>query len=109
MASDVRRSTDPDDNDEYQHRTSRWRVQKEISIPTLVLLGANIITCIWWAATMAGRVEQIEKSMQQSQTQQSVVDSRQDADALRAETRISAQIERLGAKLDRLVESSAHR
>lgn len=105
MAATKRRASDDENSDGYLHRNAGWRVQKEISIPTLVVLCVQSAGAIWWAASMQGRVDTLEKSLLAMQNAQVVVDNRQDADAIRVETRISLTLDRMSAKIDRLIES----
>lgn len=106
MSTPRRREGDDEASHEHERRQSNWRLQREISIPTLVMLCANLGALIWWAATTGAKVDSLEKTILQNNVAQHTVDARQDAEIIRAESRIIAQLERFNAKLDRIIENS---
>lgn len=104
-----RRASDADNSTDWEYRNSHWRVLKDISIPTLLALLVQTGTGIWWAASMSAKVDSLEKTLLQNQVAQSAVDSRQDGENSRNEGRLLSQLERVNAKLDRIVEQGNNR
>ena len=93
--------TPPDD----EHRRRHWHVGKEIPIATIIVLVAQTVGVIWWAASTSAKVDFLKESSVAYQIVQTAVDRKQDEETNRSEARIMAQLEKLNSKLDRLIET----
>jgi hypothetical protein len=71
----------------------------------MLALAVQTVAAIWWAASLSSKVEALEKSVATTHSHQAFIDAKQDAESLRAEARISAQIDRIAVKIDRMVEN----
>ena len=81
-----------------------WHVGKEVPIATIVVLVLQTCAVIWWAANTAAKVEFMKETLTTDRNAQIATDARQDYLAREADTRITAQLEKVDRKLDRLIE-----
>lgn len=82
----------------------KWHLGREIPVATILILVAQTIGAIWWAATISAKVDANDKATIVATLVQSQTDRRQDDEAVRSETRIVMQLDKLNSKLDRLME-----
>ena len=85
---------------EERRTPQAWRLKKDISIPDIISFASAVLAVVYAYTSLDKRVYAIE----QVQIAQKVVDQRQDEDSIRQQIRIEAQLEKLNAKLDRIVE-----
>lgn len=87
----------------------RWHIGREIPVATIVILGLQTVAVVWWAASLAAKVESMDKATAVAQVTQSAVDRRQDDESVRAEARLVTQLDVLNKKLDVLLAVQARR
>ena len=85
-------------------RNSGWHVGKEIPLAVIFFLIIQTGSIIWWAASTSAQLNSQRDALAIAQTAQSAVDKRQDDDANREEQRLTAQLDNLSSKLDRIIE-----
>lgn len=83
----------------------KWHIGKEIPVATILILVVQTIGAIWWAATISAKVEANDKATIVATLVQAQTDRRQDDEAVRSETRIITQLEKLSTKIDRYMEA----
>lgn len=83
----------------------KWHLGREIPVATILILVIQTIGVVWWAATISAKVDSMDKATVVAQLVQVGIDRRQDDEALRSENRILVQLDKLNAKLDRMMES----
>ena len=93
-----------DDKQDRSDRSDRWHVGREIPIATIIVLILQTAGVIWWAASTSAKVDFMRESTVAAQIVQTAVDRKQDDESQRSESRILVQLDKLNAKLDRLIE-----
>ena len=83
----------------------KWHIGKEVPLATIVVLLLQTAGALWWAAQVAAKVDYLERTQVTNELSQAAIDRRQDDEAKRSEDRILAQLEKLSAKLDRIIEA----
>lgn len=81
-----------------------WHLGREIPLALIATLALQTLGALWWAASFAARVEANERALVVAQLGQQALDRRQDEEALRSEARVTTQLERINAKIDKLAE-----
>lgn len=95
--------------DQQKERAKKWHVGKEIPIAVIVTITLQTVGVVWGAATLAARVDYIEKTEATAHLVQATVDRRQDDEARRSEDRVIVQLDKINVKLDRVIESKLGR
>lgn len=90
--------------DQQKRRALRWHVGREVPIAVIGTIILQTIGVIWGAATLAARVDYIEKTEATAHLVQATVDKRQDDEARRSEDRVIVQLDKINAKIDRVLE-----
>lgn len=80
--------------------TNGWHLKKEIQVSHLITTAGMVLAAVLYAAKIEQRVALLESSM----VQQHERDDRQDKASAESITLLRAHLERIEAKLDRLVE-----
>ena len=82
----------------------KWSIGREIPIATIVVLVIQTVGVIWWAATISTEVKFMGDAMATNKAAQVAIERRQDDDWRRTEDRIVLRLDKVDAKLDRLIE-----
>ena len=82
-----------------------WHLGKEVPIATIIVLILQTAGVIWWAATTSAKVDFMKEANVAAQIVQTSIDKRQDEESSRSEARIIVQLDRVNAKLDKLIDS----
>ena len=96
-----------DARDERDESTAKhWHIGKEVPIATLIVLILQTCSVIWWAANTAAKVDFMKETLLSDKNIQLATDNKQDQAFKDADLRISASLEKVDRKLDRIIESS---
>lgn len=82
-----------------------WHIDKGIPLVLVTALCLQAATAIWWASSVETRLNNVQEKQVVAASVQAGIDRRQDDDAQRSEARILAQLDKLNAKMDRVLES----
>lgn len=80
-----------------------WHIKREIQIGHLITTMSVAFSVIWYAGKLEQRIALVEQSV----VAQRERDAAQDSAALQAYQQTRAQLDRIDAKLDRLIEARA--
>ena len=80
-----------------------WHIKREIQIGHLITTMSVAFSVIWYAGKLEQRIALVEQSV----VTQRERDASQDSAALQAYQQTRAQLDRIDAKLDRLIEARA--
>lgn len=82
------------------HSATKWRINKEISVPDIISFVAAVAAVVVAYSTLDTRLRLVEQAI----VTQKETDHRQDQDSLRYQGRIEEALRGLSLKLDRLIE-----
>lgn len=82
------------------HSATKWRINKEISVPDIISFVAAVAAVVVAYSTLDTRLRLVEQAI----VTQKETDARQDQDSLRYQGRIEEALRGLSLKLDRLIE-----
>lgn len=83
----------------------KWSIKREVSIPDIISFLSAVVAVLFAYTTLDKRVSLVEAAV----IAQSAVDQRQDTENLRAKAAIESQLDKMNAKLDRLIENQMRR
>lgn len=85
-------------------RHDEWHVGREIPVAVIFFLIVQTSTIVWWAASTSADQKAQEKMVATALAAQTGVDRRQDDEVMRSEGRLMLALDKVNAKLDRLIE-----
>ena len=89
-----------------QQPPEHWHLSKEVGLSVIIAIVVQTVGLVWWARGVIASVEQRLVLLEVARTEQSEQDRIQDQRAASTASAISARLDRIEDKLDRLIERS---
>lgn len=97
-------------------RSRSWHLDRRVPIAIILTLAAQVAIGVWWASKLDSRVERLEQAQvlqrerdQRQDRQMADADAQQERRLLDAVAQLRAHLDRIDAKLDRLIEKRLQR
>lgn len=87
-------------------QSEHWHLSKEVGLSVIIAIVVQTVGLVWWARGVIASVEQRLVLLEVARTEQSEHDMVQDQRAAATAAAISARLDRIEDKLDRLIERS---
>jgi len=82
-----------------------WHLDKKVPLSIFVALAVQAVAGVLFVADTRSRVERLEQTRVDAQATQRERDERQDSQNAESFSQVRTQLEKMDAKLDRLIES----
>lgn len=86
-----------------------WHLDRTISVSVIAMIAAQFVGGLWVLAEMRRDIDVLKTQMQTQIAVQTQRDDRQDREAHDTRTTLQTSLERIDAKLDRLIEGRARK